>query len=399
MYEKLNKFERIVFDVLSVGLVLFYSYSAILKPAATQYHRGIYVIVTYVLIFLVFKSKNKWLRIVDYLLILLSIFTIGYWIYNFEAINYRMGIETRLDMVVAIIGVLLGIELARRVVGIVFVIMGTILLLYGVYGSYMPDLISHAGDTFPAVCVSIFYKSDGVFGIMANVLATYVILFVLFGAFLEKCGAQKFFIDLPLAAVGHKIGGPAKVSVIASGLFGSISGSAIANTVSTGAFTIPMMKKAGFRPHIAGGIEPAASISGMFMPPIMGAGGFIMAELTGVPYSKIMLVAIFPAFMYVFSVFIMVHYEAKMHNIKGERSEHSAMEILRKQWDFTLPLIVITIFMLTGYSPAYSATLGLATCVAVSYKAKDTRIDLTVVWIAASLLIGQLLLPWIIKPM
>jgi len=239
MYEKLNKFERIVFDVLSVGLVLFYSYSAVLKPAATQYHRGIYVIITYILVFLVYKSKNKWMRIVDYLLILLSIFTIGYWIANFEAINYRMGIETRFDMAVAIVGVLLGIELARRVVGIVFVFMGVILLLYGVYGAYMPDLVSHAGDTFPALCTSIFYKSDGVFGIMANVLATYVILFVLFGAFLEKCGAQKFFIDFPLAAVGHKIGGPGKVAVIASGLFGSISGSAIANTVSTGAYRLP----------------------------------------------------------------------------------------------------------------------------------------------------------------
>ena len=164
---------------------------------------------------------------------------------------------------------------------------------------------------------------------MANVLATYVILFVLFGAFLNRSGAQRFFIDFPLAAVGHRIGGPAKVSVIASALFGSISGSAIANTVSTGTFTIPMMKKAGFRPHIAGGIEPAASIAGMFMPPIMGAGGFIMAELTGMPYSRIMLVAIFPAIMYVFSVFVMVHYEAKMHNIKGEKSELDAMTILK----------------------------------------------------------------------
>ncbi|MEN8232874.1 MAG: TRAP transporter fused permease subunit [Thermodesulfobacteriota bacterium] len=376
MYEKLNKFERIVFDVLSVGLVLFYSYSAVLQPAATQYHRGIYVIVTYVLIFLVYKSKNKWMRIVDYLLILLSIFTIGYWIVNFEAINYRMGIETRLDMAVAIVGVLLGIELARRVVGIVFVIMGGILLLYGVYGAHMPDLISHAGDTFPAVCTSIFYKSDGVFGIMANVLATYVILFVLFGAFLEKCGAQKFFIDFPLAAVGHRIGGPGKVAVIASGLFGSISGSAIANTVSTGAFTIPMMKKAGFRPHVAGGIEPAASISGMFMPPIMGAGGFIMAELTGVPYSKIMLVAIFPALMYVFSVFMMVHFEAKIYNIKGEKSEHSAMAILKSEWYYTLPLVVITVLMLMGYSPGYSAILGLVTCIVISWFRKETRIGL-----------------------
>ncbi len=376
MYEKLNKFERIVFDVLSVGLVLFYSYSAILQPAATQYHRGIYVIVTYILIFLVYKSENKWMRIVDYILILLSIFTVGYWIVNFEAINYRMGIETRLDMAVAIVGVLLGIELARRVVGTVFVVMGVILLLYGVYGSYMPDLVAHAGDTFPAVCVSIFYKSDGVFGIMANVLATYVILFVLFGAFLEKCGAQKFFIDFPLAAVGHKIGGPGKVAVIASGLFGSISGSAIANTVSTGAFTIPMMKKAGFRPHVAGGIEPAASISGMFMPPIMGAGGFIMAELTGVPYSKIMLVAIFPALMYVFSVFMMVHFEAKIYNIKGEKSEHSAMEILKSEWYYTLPLVVITVFMLIGYSPGYSAILGLVTCIVISWFRKETRIGL-----------------------
>ena len=373
MYDKLNKIEKVIFDVLSVSLVLFYSYSAVLKPAATQYHRGIYVIITYILVFLAYKSKHKLLRIVDYLLILLSIFSIGYWIFNFEAINYRTGIETPFDMAVAIVGVLIGIELARRVVGNAFVVMGVLLLVYGVYGEYAPDLFAHAGDTFPGVCTSIFYKSDGVFGIMANVLATYVILFVLFGAFLEKCGAQKFFVDFPLAAVGHRTGGPAKVAVIASGLFGSISGSAIANVVSTGAFTIPMMKKAGFRPHIAGGIEPAASISGMFMPPIMGAGGFIMAELTGVPYSKIMLVAIFPAMMYIFSVYNMVHFEAKIHNIKGEKSEHPAMVILKAQWYYTLPLIVITILMLMGYSPGYSAITGMVTCIVISWFRKDTR--------------------------
>jgi TRAP transporter 4TM/12TM fusion protein len=376
MYEKLHKFEKIIFDVCSVLLVLFYSYSAVLQPAATQYHRGIYVIATYILVFMLYRSRHPVLRVVDYLLILASIVSVGYWILNFEAINYRTGAETRLDAMMAMIGVLIGIELARRVVGSVFVIIGSLMLLYGVYGEYMPDLISHAGDTFPELCVSIFYKSDGVFGIMANVLATYVLLFVIFGAFLEKCGAEKFFIDFPLAAVGHRIGGPAKVSVIASGLFGSISGSAIANTVSTGAFTIPMMKKAGFKPHIAGGIEPAASIGGMFMPPIMGAGGFIMAELTGLPYSKIMLVAIFPAIMYFFSVYIMVHYEAKKHNIVGEKSEHSAIGILKSEWFYTLPLIVITIFMLKGYSPAYSAILGVVTCLVISWFRKETRIGL-----------------------
>ncbi len=387
MYDKLNKIEKIIFDVLACALVIYYSYSAVVKPASTQYHRGIYVIITYILIFLAYRSKHKIMRVVDYLLILLSIFSVGYWILNFEAINYRTGAETLFDQYVAMIGVVIGIEVARRVVGQVFVVVGVLMLLYGVYGAYMPDLISHAGDTFPLLCTSIFYKSDGVFGIMANVLATYVILFVLFGAFLESSGAQKFFIDFPLAAVGHKTGGPAKVSVIASGLFGSISGSAIANTVSTGTFTIPMMKKAGFRPHVAGGIEPAASISGMFMPPIMGAGGFIMSELTGLPYSRIMLIAIFPALMYVFSVFTMVHFEAKIHGIKGEKSEHNAMQIFKEQWLYATPLVVITYFMLTGYSPAYSAIIGLATCVAISHKTRETKIDLSIVWVMVLVLL------------
>jgi len=376
MFDKLNKIEKIFFDVCAVALVLFYSWSAVIQPAATQYHRGVYVILTYVLGFLLYQSQTRWLRLLDYVLIALSVVSIGYWILNFEAINYRAGAETELDTAIAVIGVLLGVELARRVVGSIFVVLGALMLLYGVYGSYAPEIIAHAGDTFPALCTSIFYKSDGVFGIMANVLATYIVLFVIFGAFLEKSGAQRFFIDFPLAAVGHRIGGPGKVAVIASGLFGSISGSAIANTVSTGSFTIPMMKKAGFKPHVAGAIEPAASIGGMFMPPIMGAGGFIMAELTGVPYSQIMLVALFPALMYFFSVYVMVHYEAKKYGLVGERSEINAKEILRKEWYYILPLVVITIFMLSGYSPGYSAILGILSCIAISWLRKDTRIDL-----------------------
>ena len=369
MYDKLHKVEKVIFDVLAVILVLFYSYAAVIEPTSTQYHRGVYVIITYVLIFLAYKSKHPIMRVVDYILIAASIFTVGYWILNFEAINYRTGAETQFDMWVAMVGVLIG--------------------LYGVYGYMAPDLFSHAGAPFPEMATSIFYKSDGVFGIMANVLATYVILFVLFGAYLEACGAQRFFIDFPLAAVGHKIGGPAKVSVIASGLFGSISGSAIANTVSTGTFTIPMMKKAGFKPHVAGGIEPAASIGGMFMPPIMGAGGFIMAELTGVPYSRIMLVAVFPAVMYFFSVFVMVHYEAKMHNVVGEKFHKSAIEILKNEWFYILPLVVITVFMLLWYSPAYSAILGIITCLIISWVRPDTRLDLTMAALVLPIMVGD----------
>jgi len=165
VFDKLNKFEKVVFDVLSVALILFYAYSAVFQPAATQYHRGIYVLITYILVFMLYKSKSMLMRIVDYVLIALSITSVGYWIQNFEAINYRTGAETQLDTAIAVIGVLLGIELARRVVGNIFVGVSAALLLYGVYGNLMPDLIAHAGDTFPQLCTSIFYKSDGVFGI------------------------------------------------------------------------------------------------------------------------------------------------------------------------------------------------------------------------------------------
>jgi TRAP transporter 4TM/12TM fusion protein len=393
MYDKLHRIEQYLFDFLSVALVLFYSWSAVFEPASTEYHRGIYVIITYVLVFLIYKSRHPILRVLDYLLMAASVVTVGYWIMNFEAINYRTGIETDVDKWMAMVGVLLGVELARRVVGNVFVLIGVLMLLFGMYGAHMPEMVAHAGASFPDLCTSIFYRSDGVFGIMANVLATYIILFVLFGAFLEQCGAQKFFIDFPLAAVGHKVGGPAKVSVIASGLFGSISGSAIANTVSTGTFTIPMMKKAGFKPHVAGGIEPAASIGGMFMPPIMGAGGFIMAELTGLPYSYIMLVAIFPALMYFFSVFVMVHFEAKKENVVGERYKYSAWEIFRTEWFYILPLVLITIFMLAGYSPGYSAIVGLASCIALSFKGTSKRIDPTILLIMSFMVVC----PWLVK--
>ncbi|MCF6270730.1 MAG: TRAP transporter fused permease subunit [Melioribacteraceae bacterium] len=375
MFENLNKFEKTAFTGLSVFLVIFYLISAVWIPAPTEYHRGIYVLITYILVFMLYKSSNPLLRVLDYVLMILAASSVIYWIYNYENLNYRAGIETDLDQYVAAIGVILGIEIARRAVGFVFVIIGTAMLIYGIYGEYAPDLFMHPGDTFLGVCTTIFFREDGVFGIMANVLATYVLLFVLFGAFLERSGAQRFFIDFPMAAVGHKTGGPAKVAVIASALFGSISGSAIANTVSTGAFTIPLMKKAGFKPQVAGAIEPAASIGGMFMPPIMGAGGFIMAELTGIPYAHIMLVALFPATMYFFSVFVMVHYEAKAHNIKGDKSRKTAKQIFKEEWYFMAPLIIITLLMFLGYSAGFAAVTGILACIAVSWVKKETRID------------------------
>ncbi|MCS7204763.1 MAG: TRAP transporter fused permease subunit [Leptospiraceae bacterium] len=375
MFEKLNKFEKFVFNLFSLFLVFFYIYSAIIQPFPVQYHRGVYVLAAYVLILFLYKSKNPILRIVDYFLIIVSFYVVGYWILNFTAITYRAGAETLQDQIVALIGVIIGIEIARRVVGIVFVIIGIVMILYGVYGKYLPDIIAHPGDTLLGLATTIFFKSDGIFGVMADVIASYVLLFVIFGAFLERSGSQKFFIDLPIALVGHKIGGPGKVAVIASALFGSISGSAIANTVSTGMFTIPLMKKAGFKPHIAGAIEPAASIGGMFMPPIMGAGGFIMSELTGVPYNKIMLISLFPALMYFLSVFVLVHYYAKDNKIVGEKSDVDVKTLLKSEWYYSLPIIVITGALLYGFSASYSAVLGILTTIIISWFKKKTRID------------------------
>ncbi len=182
-------------------------------------------------------------------------------------------------------GIVISLEVTRRVLGWSMTLVGIGFILYCLLGPYMPEVVAHRGFRVERIVNALYLTQDGVFGVMADVLVSYVILFIFFGAFLQKSGAGRFFIDLPLAIAGRTAGGPAKVAVLASALFGSISGSAIANTVSTGAFTIPLMKKAGFRPHVAGAIEPAASIGGMFMPPVMGAGAFLMAELTGHPLS------------------------------------------------------------------------------------------------------------------
>ena len=452
--------------ILGGGMVLFYFYTAGLASVATQYHRGIYVLITYVLVFLLYPSGGGWYRyvlalvvgalvtttasalifypdvatfhealvafgdawsesgvgaafgsmgaglwlmalgtpIVGAALLMIDqklaakypqspvltdiIFALGgaaivwYWISEFEALNYRAGAETELDALISVAGILISLEVCRRVLGWSMTLIGVILIIYGLFGPYFPDMIAHRGFGVERLATSLYLTTNGVFGIMANVLATYVILFIFFGAFLHKSGAGRFFIDLPMAAAGRSTGGPAKVAVVASALFGSVSGSAIANTVSTGAFTIPLMKRAGFRPHVAGAIEPSASIGGMFMPPIMGAGGFLMAELTETPYSHIMLIAIFPAFLYFYSVFCMIHFEAKKHNIRGiddPNMPHWTV-VLKKEWYFSLPLVIITILMVMGYSPGFAAFWATLSCIAVSWVRKETRMGPKEIW-------------------
>jgi len=452
--------------LLGFGMVVFYFYTAGLASVATQYHRGVYVLVTYVLVFLLYPAGATWYRYVlailvgalvsctasallfyddvatfhaalmafgdtwsesgagaalgampaglwlmavgtpvigggmmlvdrilekrfpqnpaltDIVFAVTSAALIYYWIHEFEALNYRAGAENELDALVSVAGILISLEVCRRVLGWSMTLIGIMLICYGLFGPYFPDMIAHRGFGVERLATSLYLTTNGVFGVMANVLATYVILFIFFGAFLHKSGAGRFFIDLPMAAAGHSTGGPAKVAVVASALFGSVSGSAIANTVSTGAFTIPLMKRAGFRPHVAGAIEPSASIGGMFMPPIMGAGGFLMAELTETPYAHIMLIAIFPALLYFYSVFCMIHFEAKKHNIRGIDDPNMPhwTEVLKKEWYFSMPLVIITILMVMGYSPGFSAFWATLSCIAVSWVKKETRMGPKEVW-------------------
>jgi TRAP transporter 4TM/12TM fusion protein len=310
-----------------------------------------------------------------------------YWISQFEALNYRAGAETPLDMLVSIIGVLLAMEVCRRVLGWSITLIGIVMIAFALFGPYLPELLAHRGFRVERLATSLFLTTNGVFGVMASVLATYVILFIFFGAFLQKSGAGRFFIDLPLALTGRSVGGPAKVAVFSSALFGSVSGSAIANTVSSGAFTIPMMKRAGFQPHVAGAIEPAASIGGMFLPPIMGAGGFLMAELTGTPYAKIMILSTGPALLYFLSVFFMVHFEAKKRGLTCYQDEHLPhwREVLKSGWPYGLPLVIITILMLSGRSPGNAAFWATLSCIAVSWVHRDTRMGPRAIWEAIQL--------------
>lgn len=399
----LNRFWFVVLSGLAAFMSLFYIYTAGTLPAPVEWQRGLYVALTFILIFILYPAFPKSGRmrnfaekipdplrsiiapkggpgLVDLLLILATIGAVGYYIYQFEALQQRAGAYNRIDFYVAIVGLVLSLEISRRVLGWSMTIIGTLFLLYMHYGYLLYDIpiiesFAHRGRAWDRVATVLYFDQEGVFGVMANVLVTYVILFIFFGAFLRKSGASRFFIDLPLALAGKTTGGPAKVSVIASALFGSISGSAIANTVSTGAFTIPLMKKAGFKPHVAGAIEPAASIGGMFMPPVMGAGAFLMAELTAIPYRTIVLVSIFPAILYFLAVLTMVHFEAKKNGLKGIDTDVRAMDIIRKEWYMSIPLLVIIVLMIIGYSPGYAAFWSIVSCIVLMYTMPDNAAD------------------------
>lgn len=235
-------------------------------------------------------------------------------------------------------------------------------LAYALLGQYLPSPFNHRGYDFAQVVEHITYGTEGIYGIPIYVSSTYIFLFILFGAFLEKAGMIKLFTDVSLGLVGHFTGGAAKVSVLSSGLMGTISGSGVANVVTTGQFTIPLMKRFGYRPAFAGGVEATASMGGQIMPPVMGAVAFIMAETLGVEYIEVVKAALIPAILYFLGVFWMVHLEAGKRNLRGLSKDElpSARAALREGWYLILPLAVLVYLLFSGYTPLFAGTVGLA---------------------------------------
>ncbi|PXW72877.1 TRAP transporter 4TM/12TM fusion protein [Loktanella sp. PT4BL] len=353
--------------VIGITLSLFQLYTAGVQPLGLFFQRPIHLGFVLVLCFLIYpafgraKARGPLGWAIDGTLIVLSI-AAGAWVpMNIDIIANQI-FPRDIDVWMGVVTIIVVLEAARRAVGLGMTLIGVFFIAYAFAGSrgelpfladWMPGILNHRGYSLDRVASQMTLGAEGIFGIPLGVAATFVFIFVLFGAFLEVTGAGKFFIDLAYAAAGKQRGGPAKAAVIASAGMGSISGSAIANVVTTGAFTIPLMKKLGYRPAQAGGIEAAASTGGQIMPPLMGAGAFLMSEFTRVPYVDIVLVSIFPAVLYFGTVYLLVHIAAVKQGMTGLTAEElpSVRKVLAEGWHFLLPLVALVMLLVAGYSP------------------------------------------------
>ena len=301
----------------------------------------------------------------DFALAVLAAIPFFYYALNFEAIVIRSFRLTSMDIYMGIIGIVLLVELCRRVVGIPILVVVAGFVTYAFISGYSLRRIIH----------QLFYTTEGVIGTPIAVASSFIVLFIFLASFLEKSGIAKFFIDLANSVAGSTSGGPAKVSVIASVLLALITGSSVGNTVASGTITIPTMKKIGYKPHFAAAVEATASTGGQMMPPIMGAAAFLMAEMTGIPYPVIALSALFPAILYFAGVFLMVHFEAKKLGLQGLPKDQLPRFLplfIAKGYLF-LPVVLLIVLMAMGYTPAYAACFGILGAVILSFIRKDTR--------------------------
>jgi TRAP transporter 4TM/12TM fusion protein len=323
------------------------------------------------------KEKDKlWGLAVDILFSLILLATAFYVWFDYLNLVYRAGMPTTLDNIVCVAGILLTFEGARRTVGWAMIYVAGAFLIYAFLGQYLFPPISHGGYDVVRIINSLFLSENGILGVPMNVMFNFIFLFIVFGALFGTAGGTKFFIDLTRSMFRGVTGGPAKVAVVSSGLMGTISGSAVANVVTTGTFTIPMMKKVGFEPHVAGAVEAVSSTGGQLMPPIMGAAAFVMADYLNVPYLAVVKAAILPAIIYYLAVFAFVHFYTLKLGIKREKDEDlpPVLQVLKNFWIFVPPLVVLVYFLIAGLSTSLVVMYTIIVVVVMSLFKSEYRL-------------------------
>lgn len=362
-----------VIAAIAIAFSVFQVYTALFGVLDAMMQRSIHLSFAFCLIYLLYPSSKKWSRKkIHPLDAVLSVFGAAAPLYITilwtNTLSQRSGMGTPLDIIVGAVGVLLVLEAARRVVGLPIVIVALVFVAYVFAGPYLPGKAAHRGVTIKSLIEHLWFTTEGIFGTPIGVSSTFIFLFILFGSFLEKTGLGQFFIDISNAIAGWASGGPAKVAVIASALEGTVSGSSVGNVVGSGSFTIPMMKKLGYKPEFAAAVEATASTGGQIMPPIMGAAAFLMAEFTSVPYGRIALAAVIPAALYFFAVFTQVHFEAKKLGLKGMKREElpKARDLLLKRGYLLIPLVTIIYLLTEGATPMKAAMWAIIISVAIA---------------------------------
>ena len=354
----------ILFSLLQLYSTWFIIPSTHMRPL----HLGIVVMLSYLLYPARHKGRKDTLPWYDLVLALLSLAVFLYQIVFFDTIVRQNSFEMY-QYVLGGVAILLLIEACRRVVGIPIVIIAVLFMLIGFFGRSMPGFLGNRGFNVQQIIKHLFFTQEGIFGAPVGASSTFIFLFILFGAFLERTGVGEFFIDLSNAIAGKQRGGPAKVAVITSALEGTVSGSSVANTVGSGSFTIPMMKRLGYRPEFAAAVEAAASTGGQIMPPVMGAAAFLMAESVGVPYSDVVKAAIIPALLYFAGIYIVTDLEAKKQGLKGLEEEKmpKLLKVMRERGHLILPLIGIIYILGSGFTPSVAALIGIGIAVLGGY--------------------------------
>ena len=368
-------------SAIAITFSIFQLYTAFFGVLDAQLQRAVHLGFALALSYLLYPTCKSWsrhkLHPLDAILAVLGAASPAYIVIMYRELAFRAGIINSVDLVIGVLGVLLVIEATRRVVGLPMVIVVLAFLAYAFAGPYMPGVLSHRGLTPNQLIGHLYFTTEGIFGIPLGVSSTFIFLFILFGAYLECTGLGKFFIDIANAIAGWASGGPAKVAVISSAFMGTVSGSSVANVAGTGSFTIPMMKKLGYRKEFAGAVEAASSTGGQLMPPVMGAAAFLMAEFVGMPYIEVVEAAIIPAVLYFAGVWLGVHLEAKRTNLKGIPRDQlpKAWVIFKERGHLAIPLIVIVYLLVTGYTPMRAALVAIVLSIAVSCLRKNTRIS------------------------